>query len=162
MTARKLLSALFLMSLMGQSFGFAGLSTSSRKLHATKSHQNMDTSTSLSAFTMMLPDDLDVDSPLLATMSSLLFSMSTTPSTLLDPYVEAEVLTDMSHVALDFTSLLNSSKAFLKRSSVIGRVLVIFADYIPDHSIHPEELVIQLIMLALAVKNLASHSSMES
>ena len=64
----------------------------------------------------------------------------------------------MSHVALDFTSLLNSSKALLKKSSVIGRVLVIFADYIPDHSIHPEELAIQLIMLGVAMKNLSSRS----
>jgi hypothetical protein len=91
--------------------------------------------------------------------------MSTTSSTaLLDPNVEAEVLTDMSHLALDFTSLLNSSskKALLKRSLVIGRVLVILADYLPDHSIHPEELVIQLFMLGLAIKNLASSPSMEN
>jgi hypothetical protein len=166
MTAPKLLSALFLMGLIGQSFGFAGLTTSSRKLHATKSHQNMDTSTSLSAFTMMLlPDDLDVDSPLLTTMSSLLLTSMWSAiwhcsSTLLDPNVEAEVLIDMSHIALDFTLLLNSSSfnALLKKTSVIGRVLVIFADYIPDHSIHPEELVMQLIMLALAVKKLLSPS----
>jgi hypothetical protein len=75
--------------------------------------------------------------------------------------VEAEVFTDMSHVTLDFTpSLLDSSssKALLKKTSVIGRVFVILADYIPDHSIHPEELVIQLIMLGLAVKNLTSPS----
>jgi hypothetical protein len=44
---------------------------------------------------------------------------------------------------------------------VIGRVLVILADYVPDHSIHPEELVFQLFMLGVAIKNLAS-PSMES
>jgi hypothetical protein len=152
MTASKFLSVLLLMGLIGQSLGFAALSTSFRKLHTT-----MNTSrTSLSAFTV--PDDLDVDSPLLTTMRSLLLSISPTSSTLLDPKLEAEVLTDMSHVALDFTSFLNSSKALLKKSSVIGRVLVIFADYIPDHSIHPEELAIQLFMLGLAIKNLASPS----
>jgi hypothetical protein len=157
MTASKVLSALFLMGLIGQSLGFAALSTSFRKNHATNCHKTIDTSrTSLSAFTV--PDDLDVDSPLLTTMRSLLLSISPTSSTLLDPKLEAEVLTDMSHVALDFTSFLNSSKALLKKSSVIGRVLVIFADYIPDHSIHPEELAIQLFMLGLAIKNLASPS----
>ena len=43
----------------------------------------------------------------------------------------------MLHIAPDFTSHLNSCKALLKKSSVIGRVLVIFADYVPNHSIHP-------------------------
>ena len=83
-----------------------------------------------------------------------LLNSSTLLSALMDPNVEAEVLTDISHIALDFTSLLNSSKALLKKTSVLGRVLIIFADYIPDHSIHPEELVIQLFMLGLAIKNL--------
>jgi hypothetical protein len=73
--------------------------------------------------------------------------------------MEAEVLTDMSNLlALDFKSIMNSSKALLKMTSVIGRVLVIFADYIPDHSIHPEELVFQLFMLGVAIKNLTSPS----
>jgi hypothetical protein len=163
MTARKFRSALFLLVVMGlmrQLLGFAALSTSyARRLHAAaNSHQTMDTSTSLSVFTM--PDhELDglLDSPQLTTsMSALLLSMlSTTSSTLLDPNVEAEVLTDVSHLALDFTSLLNLlPKSLLKKTSVIGRVLVILADYIPDHSIHPEELVIQLFMLGWAIKNL--------
>jgi hypothetical protein len=130
MTGLKFLSTLFLMGLVAQSLGFAPLSTSFRKLHATNAHQTMDTSrTSLSAFTLF------------------------------DPNVEAEVLTDMSHLALDFTSLSSSSKALLKKSSVIGRVLILFADYIPDHSIHPEELAIQLIMLGVAIKNLTSRST---
>ena len=65
----------------------------------------------------------------------------------------------MLHVAPDVTSLLNSCRALLKKSSVIGRVLVIFADYIPDHLIHPEELAIQLIiMLGVAMKNLTFRS----
>ena len=161
MIARKSLAALFLLGLIGQSLGFAELSKSFRKLHATNTrHQAMDTSTSISA--LIIPDNLDVDSPLLTSMSSLLLSMSTTSSTLSDPSVQGEVLTDMSHVALDFTSLLNSSKALLRKSSVIGRVLVIFADYIPDHSIHPEELAIQLIMLGVAMKNLTSSPSIEN
>ena len=168
MSTRKFRSALFLtvlvMSLMRQSLGFAALSSSHAMLHATKSHQTMDASTSaLSVFTM---HDLDflLDSPLpSSTTSALLPSMSTPcSSTLLDPNVEAEVLTDISHVALDFTSQWNWSKPLLKKTSVIGRVLVIFADYIPDHSIHPEELVIQLIMLGVAIKNLASSSSIEN
>jgi hypothetical protein len=46
----------------------------------------------------------------------------------------------------------------LKKSSVTGRVLVIFADYIPDHSIHPEEPAFQLFMLGLAIRNLATPS----
>ena len=167
MSTRKFRSALFLtvlvMSLMRQSLGFAALSSSHAMLHATKSHRTMDASTSaLSVFTI---HDLDflLDSPLPSSITSaLLLSMSTTFSTLLDPNVEAEILTDISHVVLDFTSLWNWSKPLLKKTSVIGRVLVIFADYIPDHSIHPEELVIQLLMLGVAIKNLASSSSIEN
>jgi hypothetical protein len=166
MTASKFLSALFLiMGLMGQSSGFAELSTSFRKFRTTnKSQRTMATSTSLPVFTM--PDDLDVlHSPLLrTTMSSLqliIMTPTSSSSALLDPNMEAEVFTDMSHLALDFTSVMNSSKALLKMTSVIGRMLVILADYIPDHSIHPEELVFQLFMLGVAIKNLAT-TSMES
>jgi hypothetical protein len=164
MNESKFLSALFLiMGLMGQSSGFAELSTSFRKFHTTnKSLKTMDTSTSLPVFTM--PHDLDVlDSPLLkTTMSSLqliIMPPTSSSSTLLDPNMEAEVLTDMSNLlALDFKSIMNSSKALLKMTSVIGRVLVILADYVPDHSIHPEELVFQLFMLGVAIKNLTSPS----
>jgi hypothetical protein len=163
MITSKFLSALFLiMGLMGQSLGFAELSTSYRKLHTNNSHKTVSTSTSLPAFTM--PGDLHnvLESPLLrSTMSSLqqLLSISPPSSTLLlDPNMEEEVLTDMSHLALDFTSIMNSSKATLKKTSVIGRILVIFADYIPDHSIHPEELVYQLFLLGVAINNLASPS----
>jgi hypothetical protein len=169
MTARKFFAALFVMGLvLRQSSGFAAISTSFGRFHSTNCRQtSMITSTSLSVFTM--PDSLDVNSLLLpTTMSSFLLSgMSEISSSTqhLDPNVEAEVLTDMSHVALDFTplsltSLFNSSspKALLKMTSVIGRVFVILADYIPDHSIHPEELVIQLVMLGLSINNLASLS----
>jgi hypothetical protein len=164
MNESKFLSALFLiMGLMGQSSGFAELSTSFRKFHTNnKSLKTMDTSTSLPVFTM--PHDLDVlDSPLLkTTMSSLqliIMPPTSSSSTLLDPNMEAEVLTDMSNLlALDFKSIMNSSKALLKMTSVIGRVLVILADYVPDHSIHPEELVFQLFMLGVAIKNLTSPS----
>ncbi len=165
MTARKLFTALFLMGLvLRQSSGFAEISTSFRRFHSTNSRQtSMSTSTSLSVFAM--PDALDVDSPLLPTImnSFLLSSMSAICSSTqhLDPNVEAEVFTDMSHVTLDFTpSLLDSSssKALLKKTSVIGGVFVILADHTSDHSIRPEELVIQLIMLGLAAKNLTSPS----
>jgi hypothetical protein len=162
MITSKFLSALFLIvGLLGQSLGFAELSTSIRKLHTTNNLKTVSTSTSLPAFFTM-PDDLHLlDSPLLRTsMSSLqLLSISPSSSTLLDPNMEAEVLTDMSHLALDFTSIMNfSSKAMLKKTSVIGRILVIFADYIPDHSIHTEELVYQLFLLGVAIQNLASPS----
>jgi hypothetical protein len=165
MTARNFLAALFVMGLvLRQSSGFAAISTSFGRFHSTNCRQtSMITSTSLSVLTM--PDSLDADSLLMLPTiknSFLLTSMSAICSSTqhLDPNVEAEVLTDMSHVTLDFTSLFNSSssKALLKKTSVIGRVFVILADYIPDHSIHPEELVIQLFMLALSINNLTSPS----
>jgi hypothetical protein len=167
MTASEFLSALFLiMGLMGQSSGFAELSTSFRKFRTTsKSHETMAASTSLPVFAV--PDDLDVlHSPLLrTTMSSLqliIMTPTSSSSALLDPNMEAEVFANMAHLALDFTSTLKSSKTLLRRTSVIGRVLVILADCAPDHSMHSEELVFQLFMLGVAMKNLASHPSMES
>eukprot|EP00535_Pseudo-nitzschia_heimii_P002049 CAMPEP_0197181644 /NCGR_PEP_ID=MMETSP1423-20130617/5868_1 /TAXON_ID=476441 /ORGANISM="Pseudo-nitzschia heimii, Strain UNC1101" /LENGTH=107 /DNA_ID=CAMNT_0042631933 /DNA_START=149 /DNA_END=472 /DNA_ORIENTATION=- len=72
----------------------------------------------------------------------------------LSPDVEVEVLTTMAHVTMDFTGLVNPSKTLLRYFAVLGRVFVISADYITDHSIHPEELMIQLFLMGIAVKEI--------
>jgi hypothetical protein len=73
-----------------------------------------------------------------------------------DPLIEAELCTTMAHVTLDFTSLASqsSSRSLMRRFSVIGRVFAISADYLPDHSIHTEELMIQVFLLSLALREL--------
>jgi hypothetical protein len=73
-----------------------------------------------------------------------------------DPSVEAELCTTMAHVALDFTGLMSPSKSIIRLFSVVGRLFAISADYLPDHSIHSEEVMIQGILLALALRELIS------
>lgn len=68
--------------------------------------------------------------------------------------VEAEVLTTMAHVTMDFGGFLNPSKNLLRYFTVLGRVFVISADYISDHSIHTEELMIQIILMVLAIREI--------
>ena len=68
---------------------------------------------------------------------------------------EAEFLTTMAHVTMDFTGFgHNPSKTLLRYFAVLGRVLVLSADYVIDHSIHPEELAIQLFLMGIALKEL--------
>ena len=68
--------------------------------------------------------------------------------------LETEVLTDVSHVVLDFSSFLTPSKSVLRLCSVVGRVLILSVDYLPDHRINPEELAIQLFLLAVSLKDI--------
>jgi hypothetical protein len=68
--------------------------------------------------------------------------------------LEAEVLTTMAHVTMDFSGLASPSKSLLRMFTVIGRIFVISADYILDNSIHPEELVIQLFLMSIAIKEM--------
>jgi len=81
---------------------------------------------------------------------------ATVASALSDPFVESELLTDAAHVALDMTSLLGSSMVVLKIAVVVGRLFSIGADWLPDHTILPEELVFQTGMLAAGCVSLAS------
>mmetsp|Transcript_59456 Transcript_59456/g.64202 ORF Transcript_59456/g.64202 Transcript_59456/m.64202 type:complete len:150 (+) Transcript_59456:87-536(+) len=68
--------------------------------------------------------------------------------------VEAEVLTAMAHITMDFTGLAKPSKHLIRIFVVIGRMLAISADYVADHSIHPEELLIQLFLMSVAIKEM--------
>lgn len=69
-----------------------------------------------------------------------------------DPGVEAEVCSTMAHLALDFTGFLSPSRSLLRIVSVIGRLFAISADYLPDHNINPEELIIQIVLLSFALR----------
>ena len=79
----------------------------------------------------------------------------------LQPEIQAEVLTDMAHVTLDFSTFFRPNKAALRLLTVFGRLSVLTADYLPDHSILPEELAIQLFLLGVStreiVKSVAFH-----
>lgn len=70
-----------------------------------------------------------------------------------DPYLEAESLTVMAHLALDFSGfVLSPSRSLFRLAAVLGRVFAISADYVVDHSIHTEELMIQLFLITMALK----------
>jgi hypothetical protein len=102
-------------------------------------------------FTLEQPQDA-----LLSTASqSLLTIMAASQSllTIMNPSVEAEVLTDMSHVMMDFSGFFTPSRSLLRCFSVVGRILVLSADYLPDHTVHPEELAVQLFLLAYSLSD---------
>jgi hypothetical protein len=73
--------------------------------------------------------------------------------TIMNPSVEAEVLTVMSHVMMDFSGFFNPPRPLLRYFSVVGRILVLSADYLPDHTVHPEELTVQLFLLAVSLRD---------
>lgn len=68
--------------------------------------------------------------------------------------VEAQVLTDMSHLGLDLAGFIAPGLLFLRFAAVAGRLCSMAADYIPDHTILPEEFAFQLCMLAVAFMGL--------
>ena len=61
---------------------------------------------------------------------------------MLTPDIEAQVVTDVNHVISDFTAFFRPSRSVMKMYSIIRRLLVLMADYIPDHSVNPEELLV--------------------
>jgi len=70
-------------------------------------------------------------------------------SSISDPVIEAEVLSDLAHVALDLSIFLTPVTVLLRAFSVIGRVLSMGADYIPDHAIRIDDLLFNSAMLAV-------------
>ena len=92
---------------------------------------------------------------------------------MLGPDIEAQVLTTMAHVTMDFPGMMKqkrtetppttttelaargpSKTVVLPFLLVVGRVMVIASDYILDHSIHPEELMIQLFLISASMKDI--------
>jgi hypothetical protein len=81
----------------------------------------------------------------------------TTTTTFLDfnPEIKAEVLTDVSHVALDFSGFITPSKSLYLSFTVVGRMLLLYIDcYVPGHSVPPVELAIQMFLLGANLKDL--------
>jgi hypothetical protein len=81
-------------------------------------------------------------------------------SAVVDPSLEAESLTVMAHLALDFSGfVLSPSRSLIRLFAVMGRICSITADYLVDHSIHTEELMIQLFLISVALKELCFEGS---
>ena len=69
---------------------------------------------------------------------------------MLDPRVEAEVLTDFAHIGLDLSTYFGPATPALRFGVLIGRLCAIASDYIPDQYMNPEEIIFQGVMLCLA------------
>jgi hypothetical protein len=63
--------------------------------------------------------------------------------------VEAQLLNDMSHLGIDLAGFFIPSLLALRVAAIAGRVCTMAADYIPDHTIVPEELLFQISMLTI-------------
>ena len=70
------------------------------------------------------------------------------------PEVESEFLGDMAHMAMDFSGLFRPTKQTMRLYTLGGRLLGLMADYVPDHSVHAEELVIQLFFMGMTLKEI--------
>jgi hypothetical protein len=78
-------------------------------------------------------------------------AISMTASTVIsDPTVEAELFNDIAHVGLDLVTFLGPATAILRLAALIGRLAAIGADYVPDHTMLPSELLFQCFMLYFA------------
>ena len=89
------------------------------------------------------PDNVDIDA---ANNIGLLVATAAVA-----PELESEVLLDVSHLFLDFSAFLTASKPVLKVAQVIGRILILAQDYIPDKHVSPEELGIQVLMITVCI-----------
>lgn len=65
---------------------------------------------------------------------------------------EAHLLADLSHVGLDLATFLFAGTGVwvLRVVTVLGRLCAMAADYLPDHTIFPDELIYQVIMLSVS------------
>ncbi|CAJ1919784.1 unnamed protein product [Cylindrotheca closterium] len=74
----------------------------------------------------------------------------------LNPEVRVEMMTDVSHVALDLTAFFTPSRLHILSFAILGRILVLYTDCcVPGHSsVPPEELAVQAFLLATNLKDL--------
>jgi hypothetical protein len=91
--------------------------------------------------------DISSLSPFLTPAAASVFSTSKLLAS--DSALEIEVLNDVSHVALDMSTLFGPNTAWLRLWHVIGRILVLSMDYIQDAS--PEEWLFQAAAFGVSV-----------
>mmetsp|Transcript_10279 Transcript_10279/g.24646 ORF Transcript_10279/g.24646 Transcript_10279/m.24646 type:complete len:163 (-) Transcript_10279:109-597(-) len=93
------------------------------------------------------------ESPIFSSSSVLADTMALqvneAATTVVTPEFESQFLGDISHLALDFSGIFRPSKSTMRLYSIGGRLLGLLADYVPDHTIHVEELLIQLFFILM-------------
>ena len=107
----------------------------------------------LSKLAMTFDSAFHLTSPLIASASA---AHSFTTADILTLSVEAELLNDAAHVlALDIvTAFFGRENLAVQLLSIVGRMFGMASDYIPDHTIQPEEFTFQMIMLGRSCKGL--------
>lgn len=68
--------------------------------------------------------------------------------------IEAEVFADLAHATLDVATLFSINPIMLRIFIFVGRIFAILSDYVPDHSMTPDETIFQLSMLILSGRTL--------
>lgn len=135
---------------------FAQSTIDSSSIQMSSSMQLPQMAVGADALTDMAHFALDVSgfaNPSKLMMRLLAIGSSSTAATTASPLVEAEVLTDMAY-ALDFSGMLSPSKSMMRLYSIFGRIFALSADYLPDHVIHPEELMIQAFLICMTMQKL--------
>jgi len=89
-----------------------------------------------------------IGATLLAALSS---SAGDDPEDAAAAELESEVLLDASHLLLDFSVFVTRSRSILRTAQIAGRVLLLVQDYIPDKHVAPEELIVQVFMIAVCL-----------
>ena len=119
---------------------------------STQSHQPQIHASIQSLYLDYLPTDLlsTATRTLASTATSTMLDFSDTIKTEDPREVESELLSDAAHVALDLVTFASPTRALLRLSLCVGRMLAIAADWVPDHYLHPEELVFQCFMLSVS------------
>ena len=85
------------------------------------------------------------------TMATTVTNAAASASANTEIELESEVLQDASHFFLDFSVFVTQSKQFLKVAQIVGRLLILIQDYLPDRHVAPEELGIQVLMIAVCL-----------
>ena len=78
------------------------------------------------------------------------YNMLASTSFFIDPKIESSLLSDLAHLALDFTTFFSPNTAFFYGMTSVGRLLSIVSDYLPDHEIAPDELSFQISMFLVS------------
>jgi len=99
------------------------------------------------------------ETPILSSSLQMANTMATTASNLSNG--ESEVLDNAMHAALDFTGIFRPSKSTQRLLSIGGRLLGLVADYIPDHNVHPEQVLIQLALICMTGQELLEEGELD-
>jgi len=80
--------------------------------------------------------------------------------TTLNPEEESAVLNDLASVSSDLIILFALETVILRLSAVIGKILELISDYLPDHSLRSDELAFNVHIMATSIFLLARSASL--